>query len=29
MSPAAREFRDKLAPETGALYDERKYGLID
>jgi quinol monooxygenase YgiN len=29
MAPAAREFRDKLAPATGALYDERKYRLVE
>ena len=29
MAPATREFRDKLAPATGALYDERRYQAID
>ena len=29
MAPATRQFRDKLAPATGALYDERKYKVID
>jgi len=29
MAPATRHFRDKLAPATGALYDERKYRAID
>jgi quinol monooxygenase YgiN len=29
MAPATRLFRDKLAPATGALYDERKYLTID
>ena len=29
MAPATRLFRDKLAPATGALYDERKYLAVD
>jgi hypothetical protein len=29
MAPATREFRDALAPMTGALYDERMYRAID
>src|SRR5258705_1957451 len=29
MAPATREFRDKLASMTGALYDERMYKAID
>ena len=29
MAPATRRFRDMLAPATGALYDERKYTLLD
>ena len=29
MAPATREFRDKLAPATGALYDERKYRPVE
>jgi quinol monooxygenase YgiN len=29
MAPVTRLFRDKLAPATGALYDERKYLTID
>ncbi|HYS18315.1 MAG TPA: antibiotic biosynthesis monooxygenase [Candidatus Binatia bacterium] len=29
MAPATREFRDKLATMTGALYDERMYRAID
>jgi quinol monooxygenase YgiN len=29
MAPATRQFRDKLAPATGALYDERKYNAVD
>jgi quinol monooxygenase YgiN len=29
MAPATRQFRDKLAPATGALYDERKYTAVD
>jgi quinol monooxygenase YgiN len=29
MAPATRQFRDKLAPATGALYDERKYRAVD
>jgi quinol monooxygenase YgiN len=29
MSPATREFRDALAPMTGALYDERMYTAVD
>lgn len=29
MAPAARAFRDTLAPMTGALYDERFYHSID
>ena len=29
MAPATREFRDTLAPATGALYDERRYQAID
>jgi quinol monooxygenase YgiN len=28
-APATRRFRDRLAPITGALYDERMYTLID
>jgi quinol monooxygenase YgiN len=27
MAAATRQFRDKLATMTGALYDERKYAL--
>jgi quinol monooxygenase YgiN len=29
MAPPTPQFRDKLAPATGALYDERKYRAID
>jgi quinol monooxygenase YgiN len=29
MAAATRQFRDKLAPMTGALYDERMYTTID
>ena len=29
MAPATREFRDTLAPLTGALYDERMYRAVD
>jgi len=29
MAPATREFRDKLATMTGALYDERMYKAVD
>jgi len=29
MAPATRQFRDTLAPATGALYDERKYKAVD
>ena len=29
MAPATRQFRDKLAPATGALYDTRKYKAVD
>src|SRR5206468_1124871 len=29
MAPATREFRDKLASMTGALYDERMYKAVD
>jgi len=29
MAAATREFRDKLASMTGALYDERMYKAID
>ena len=29
MAPATREFRDKLATMTGALYDERMYRAVD
>jgi quinol monooxygenase YgiN len=29
MAPATRLFRDRLAPATGALYDERKYRAIE
>jgi len=29
IAPATREFRDKLATMTGALYDERMYKAID
>lgn len=29
MAPATRHFRDKLAPATGALYDERKYRAVE
>ena len=29
MAPVTREFRDKLASMTGALYDERMYKAID
>jgi quinol monooxygenase YgiN len=29
MAPATRRFRDKLAPATGALYDERKYQAVE
>ena len=29
MAPATRLFRDKLAPATGALYDERKYMAVE
>jgi quinol monooxygenase YgiN len=29
MAPATRQFRDKLASMTGALYDERMYAALD
>jgi quinol monooxygenase YgiN len=29
MAPATRQFRDALAPMTGALYDERMYTTVD
>jgi quinol monooxygenase YgiN len=29
MSAATRQFRDKLASMTGALYDERMYTAVD
>ena len=29
MAPATRQFRDTLAPATGALYDERKFKAVD
>jgi len=29
MAPATRQFRDTLAPMSGALYDERKYRAIE
>jgi hypothetical protein len=29
MSAHQREFRDKLAQMTGALYDERQYQALD
>lgn len=29
MAPATRQFRDKLAPATGALYDERMYTAVE
>lgn len=29
MAPSTRQFRDKLAPITGALYDERMYVAMD
>src|SRR5262249_57448028 len=29
MATPTREFRDKLAPMTGALYDERTYRALD
>jgi quinol monooxygenase YgiN len=29
MAPATREFRDRLATMTGALYDERMYRAVD
>ena len=29
MALATRQFRDKLAPATGALYDERKYKAVE
>jgi len=29
MAAPTREFRDKLAPMTGALYDERMYRALD
>ena len=29
MAAPTREFRDKLAPASGALYDERKYKLVE
>ena len=28
-TPAKRQFRDKFAPMTGALYDERLYSAIE
>jgi hypothetical protein len=29
MAASTREFRDKLATMTGALYDERMYRALD
>jgi quinol monooxygenase YgiN len=29
MAPHVREFRDKLAPMSGALYDERLYETVN
>ena len=29
LAPATRQFRDALAPMTGALYDERKYRAVE
>jgi quinol monooxygenase YgiN len=29
MAPATRQFRDKLQPMTGALYDERLYRMVE
>jgi quinol monooxygenase YgiN len=29
MAPTTRQFRDKLAPVTGSLYDERMYRAVD
>jgi len=29
MAPATRAFREKLAPASGALYDERFYKVLE
>jgi quinol monooxygenase YgiN len=29
MAAHTRQFRDRLAPMSGALYDERLYGVLD